>query len=243
MNKMLTTLAAGLLLILMVSPVLALGPVNLEADAGIYSKYVWRGLIVTDDPVAQAGVSGSLMGMGFGIWGNMDLTDVNANSREFNEIDYTFTYGIGLPIVSVDVGLIYYDFPNSNIDGTGEFFASARSGLLFSPTLSVYYDFKEIKGGYIRAEASHGVPINTIFDFEIGVAVGNGTADYAKGYYGHNKSGLTDYQITASLPLKMFPLVSIKPAISYTNLLGESNDAAVDDSDALVLGVSASFKF
>jgi uncharacterized protein (TIGR02001 family) len=243
MNKITTLLLTVLVLTAATLPALALGPVDMQADAGIYSKYVWRGLTVTDDPVAQAGVSGSLMGMGFGIWGNMDLTDANANEMEFNEIDYTLTYGVGLPMATLEFGLIYYDFPNTMVDGTAEIYAHGESSLLFSPSLTIFYDFKEVDGGYILAAASHSVPVNTMFDFELGVSAGYGSADYAAGYYGHNNAGLSDFRVSAALPLKMFPMVEIAPEVIYSNLLGDSKDVAGDDSDALVFGVRASFGF
>ena len=32
-----------------------------------------------------------------GVWGNMELTDVNGTSGEFTEIDYSLAYSLGLP--------------------------------------------------------------------------------------------------------------------------------------------------
>jgi hypothetical protein len=80
-------------------------PVDLSADLGLYSAYVWRGQIVNDHAVLQPSVTASKGPFSFNIWGNWNL-DQPAGRDDDLEIDYTAAYT--LPInsddVSVDVG-------------------------------------------------------------------------------------------------------------------------------------------
>ena len=80
------TLLAALLL---AGPVAqAAGPVDLEAELGLFNKYVWRGMTVTPDPVLQPRAAANIMGFGLEFWGNVDTSDVNGYEWQFTEVDW-----------------------------------------------------------------------------------------------------------------------------------------------------------
>ena len=64
-------------------------PLSCGAEAGIYSKYIWRGLEVNDKGVSQPEVWVSLYGFEAGVWGNLELTDTLENKGKFIEVDYS----------------------------------------------------------------------------------------------------------------------------------------------------------
>lgn len=73
-------------------------PLTLEvgADAAVMSKYVWRGILLTDDPVLQPSLTVGCLDVSINILGSMDLTDVNDNGKEFNELDFTIDYSFAV---------------------------------------------------------------------------------------------------------------------------------------------------
>ena len=111
-NLMACTLV-GALLLAFAAPALALGPLGPEvsAELAVWNKYVWRGIIATDDPVLQPAAEVGFGGISLGVWANLELTDVNDSQTEFTEVDYTLAYGLKLPMVDLEAGLIHYAFP------------------------------------------------------------------------------------------------------------------------------------
>ena len=63
-------------------------PWSIDAALDYNSKYVWRGILVTDDPVLQPSITFAFKGFSLNIWANMDLTDVNDNDGEVKGSDF-----------------------------------------------------------------------------------------------------------------------------------------------------------
>ncbi len=246
MKKILLT---SLTLIMMVSaamPALALGPLDANADLAFMSKYVWRGMVVNPEAVLQPGVSASFLGFGVGFWGNIDMTDIYNNSGEFTETDWIANYGFSFPLISIDFGLIYYDFPNTDSNATTEFYVTGSAGVLLSPTLSIYYDFDEVDGTYINAGISHGIALGPELDLDLGASLGLGDSGYNKSYFGIDDGGMTDFLFTASVPFEAIPFFTITPSVNYSTQMGDAKDKtdSLDgDSDAFFYGITASFSF
>ncbi len=259
MFKQLKTLMLCLALITMAVPALAMGPVDVSADLALNSKYVWRGMTATDDIVLQPGFSANLLGFGVGFWGNMDLSDYNGNEWEFNEMDYILTYEMALPMISLSAGLIYYDFPNSDADGTTELYLSAASSVLLSPSLTVYQDIDNIKGAYWEASVSHGMPLFPMANLDFKGTLGLGSKGYLAGYFGvipsidnpleianFTGASMSDFTFSVRMPYHAMPFITITPAVTYSTLLGDAKDSAAGferNEDAFFAGVTASFSF
>lgn len=255
----LKTLVLGACLVAVAAPALALGPVDINADLTLNSKYVWRGMTATDDAVLQPGFSANLLGFGVGFWGNMDLSDYNDTEWKFNEIDYTLTYELNFPLVSFGAGLIYYDFPNTDADGTTELYLSASASVLLSPSLTVYQDIDNIKGAYWEASVGHGVPLSPMADLNLGATLGLGSKGYLAGYFGvipsvddpgeftdFTGASMSDLTLRASVPYKAVPFFTVTPAITYSTLLGDAKDSAKGyerNEDAFYYGLTVSFSF
>ncbi len=240
----------------------ALGPVGASARVSLFSKYVWRGLVVTDDPVLQPEIAADFLGFGASIWGNMDLTDYHRTSEDpsglkgqMNEVDYNLHYGISLPLLKLEAGLIFYDFPNTNESATTEIYLSAAAGVLFSPSVSLYYDMDEIDGGYIQLGASHDVAMSPGSNLNLAASLGYGSKDYVQGYFGPLPvdkalttlgAGPTNFQLSAALPYHLLPMVTVTPSVTYSTLLGDASDAADlagNDKNAFFFGVTAGLSF
>lgn len=172
----LATLATGL-------PGALPAQVTLGADAGVFSAYVWRGLSLTNRPVLQpdgwlsvpvAGGSFLLSG-----WANVDLGRYDDASDELSEgggtgslnvteVDLTAEYGHGLGGgVTGAVGAILYLFPNDagftdDLNTTEIYGRLQASKLPLAPKVTVWYDVNKVKGAYIEANLSQGLPIKAL---------------------------------------------------------------------------------
>ena len=102
--------------------------VNVNAGAGLFSKYVWRGQNRVDDWVLQPSISVGYRGLTGSIWANMDLHGDVVDKRDFTEVDCSVDYSNTFPgqdVFGYSFGLICYDFPNTRVPATRE---GARSG-------------------------------------------------------------------------------------------------------------------
>jgi len=245
MKKMLLTTMTLLMMISAALPALAFGPLDLEADMTYMSKFVWRGLVFNPEAVLQPSFSAGILGIGFNFWGNMDMTDINGKSGEFTEIDWVASYGLPLPFVDLDFGLIYYDLIADD-DATAEAYVSGSMGFLLNPTLSIYYDFMDADGAYVNAGISYPVALGPEINLELGASVGFGDSSYSDFYFGVDSTGMTDFLITASVPFHPIPFFTVTPNVNYGTQMGDfktATDNADGESDAFFYGLSASFSF
>jgi len=52
-------------------------PVSFAFDATYASRYVWRGIVVTEDPVFEPSIEVGIGDVTLNVWANLDTTDVN----------------------------------------------------------------------------------------------------------------------------------------------------------------------
>ncbi len=225
--------------------------VGFEVTADFFSKYVWRGQNLVDDWVFQPGASVSCAGLTASIWGNLELTDETDHKGEFTEVDYALDYSGQVPGVEVlgfSVGVIYYDFPNTDFDGTTEIYWGLSLDVPASPSLTVYRDLDEVEGTYVSAGVAHSVESLLEFgsDMPVGLeasaSIGWGDSSYNEGYWGTDGGELNDLVSSLAFPLEIAG-VSVTPRVSYIVLLGSDiRDASADD-DYFFAGVSLSKSF
>ena len=248
-------LALAGLLLLVPATGLAVGPLDLNAEVGCYGHYLWRGMTLTDGAVVQPELSAEVAGFGLNLWGNLNAQDP-AGNHSFNEYDVTVSYGVGLPVASLDLGVIYYALPNASDANTAEAFATASASLPLSPSLSVYRDVDQIDGWYWEAGVSRGMTLAPGASLDLTARAGLGSDRYLAGYFpaaaskaldtGTTASSLTDYSVTAALPWHPTPLATITPSLSWCSLVkdaGASVEAAGGTKGALVWGIAASVGF
>jgi hypothetical protein len=153
MGKRETLVLALGILICSTKDVLSADKVDLELTTSFQSKYIWRGQNIDDDPVFQPSLSASYKGFTVAVWGNLEMTNINGNSGEFSEIDYSIAYSgtvPGMKGIGYSVGAIYYDFPATDAAGTTEVYWGLNFDLPLSPSITVYHDVDEAEGAYLR---------------------------------------------------------------------------------------------
>ena len=222
---------------------------SVGVDMAVMSRYVWRGLLLTDDPVLQPSLTVGYAGVSLNVWGNMDLGSVNDNEGDFNEVDFTLSYEHTYKKASFSGGLIHYTFPNTDFASTTEVFASVSLDVPLAPTFAGYWDADEVQGTYLTFDLSHSVPLPKIRDgltwsLDLSAGVGWGSPDHNEGYFGAEEDGVTDFRAGLSLPISVGEHWTITPGVNYSTVLDDDLEDAIDgDSDHVVAGITVSFSF
>ena len=226
--------------------------VSLTTD--FMGKYIWRGQNLSDDPVFQPSVALGYESLTVSLWGNMDLTNINGNSGDFSELDYSIDYSDDLPGidgVGYSVGVIYYDFPGTSVGDTTEIYWGFHFDLPLSPSVTVYHDLDEAEGSYVSLALEHSV--ESIFELcpelpvgmDIGVSLGWGSGSYNKYYWGIDESKIQDLMFSISFPMEIGGW-TVAPNMNYVTLVSDDiRDADVygTSSDFFVAGISLSKSF
>jgi hypothetical protein len=201
---------------------------------------------VVDGSVFQPSVGVSYQGFALSIWGNVEMTDVNDSSGEFTEVDYTAEYSLSWEGWSFSGGVIFYDFPSTDVPSTTEIYGSVGMDTLLSPTLTVYQDVDEANGTYANFSVEHsvvdlfnpweGASVSAVFS----ASVGYGSSDHNEFYYGADESAFTDALFSASVPIQVHEAVTVSPSISFSTLLDNSIRKAMGEDDNVWAGISLS---
>ncbi len=223
-----------------------LSEIEVEVYAEAVSQYVWRGMVITDDPVVQPGLTLSLRGLSFDFWTNLDLTDVNSpgNHYRISEIAYTLSYGFE-PADGLDLefGAILYTFPESGDDPTTELYGSAEFDLPLSPTLTVYRDIDATDGWYVNLAIGRDFALSERLGLELGAGVGWGDKANNDGYFGVNRHALVDMSVSAGLTYVLAEALEATVFVTYSDLIAGELRRAVGRPGNLFGGVGLSYSF
>jgi hypothetical protein len=228
-------------------------PVDVEVGADIFSHYVWRGLILTDDPVLQPSLTLSACGFSANVWGSIDMTDINEDMGQdyhLQELDYTFSYDFS-PVEGLDlgVGTIFYTFPGTEYDSTQEVYGSVALSMVpyVTPSITVYYDVDEVEGFYVVGALDSEFGLTEKMTLGLGASLAYGDGDYNEFYYYIDKAGLADLNFSASLGYQVNDTFSVGISAGYMVIVGsdvkdslEANDMSTNQ---FFMGVSAAFAF
>ena len=160
-------------------------------DLDLFSSYVWRGLSLTNKPVAQPAVWVSFPAGGASItaggWSSIDLgayddpnDDISESggSSSFNFAEFDPYAEVSFPAgkATLTGGVTAYIYPNdeglTSDANTVEIYGKVGFDVPLSPQLSVYYDVDKIKGAYIQADISHSLAASEKISIDLGAAAG-----------------------------------------------------------------------
>lgn len=226
-------------------------PFDVEVGADLFSHYVWRGFVVTDDPVLQPSLTLSMAGFSLNVWGSMDLTDVNeepGDDYRLQEVDYTLSYGFtATEGLDVEVGVIDYTFAGAK--STAEVYGSVALSMVpyVTPSITAYYDFDEAEGWYFSAALDSSFALTEKLGLDLGASLGYADASYNEFYWGVADDGLNDLNFSAGLSYQVNDMFSIGISAGYMVLVGsdvkDAAEAGDMATDQFFMGVSASFAF
>jgi len=203
-----------------------------SADVAILSQYIWRGQELSRDSIViQPSMTISYMGFSANLWGNLDTDQYKSDEDDnWNETDFTLSYGKEFGMLSVEGGYIYYGL--DGCEDTQEIFVSLGLDTFLSPSLTVYKDIDAYPSWYFLLGISHAFEITEKVSLELSGSVSyllskddddypeidNGTPT------GDEFENFHDGVISASLPIAVTKYMTITPTLSYTFPL--SSDAS-----------------
>lgn len=238
-----------ILLIAAVTVAGAASAATVDADIGIYSKYIWRGMQLDENPVVQGGVTVSHdAGFYANVWGNYSLEDDYIGVEGLNEVDYTVGYGGSLGAVDYDLGYIYYSFPNTGWDSTSEIYAGlALNNMVITPSLYVYYDVDEANGFYAVADLNYSTNVTEELSVEVGASMAWASSNFNNFYYGDDSSMLSDASVYAGLGFAVTESVSLSASVACSfypdSSAADAADSAWADDVNIYGGLSLAYSF
>lgn len=220
--------------------------VSFDVRTDIYSAYVWRGKALDKHAVAQPSVIGTLDAQEFGsfalkVWSNWDLSQRSGDSKEtrtgggINVLLFSPSYTKAIGPVEVTIGNIFYTFPGDgypqNSKSTYELFTTlAYKNPVVTPSLSVYYDYRGVGGGflednplkdlYARVALDKTVPLGERVTASGTVLLGGGTDHYNAVRYCSPGEGFADYQASVRVSYAVTDALSVGATLAYTGLIG-----------------------
>jgi hypothetical protein len=227
--------------------------IEINTSLDFCSDYVWRGLVINDEPVFQPSFTatqtiGRLGSFSFNIWGNLDFTDYYGTNNKFSEIDLTASYTLPSGPLGLEVGFIHYSFPSTDARATTEVyilagFAPADIPLAFF--IGAFYDFDEIDGFYLSGKITSLIPLTPQLSLELALSAGYANSGYNQGYFNVSESSLVDSLASAALIYKVSDLFSLSAYGQYMSLLDSTlkETAPINNRDKLTGCLSLKFDF
>lgn len=229
-------------------------PFSLDAKTDIYSAYIWRGKALDKHGVAQPSVIGTYDAGDWGafsvkLWSNWDLSQKSSDSREtktgggINVFNVTPSYTKNFGPVGLTVGNIFYTFPGDgypkNSKSTYELFTTlAYKNAVATPSFSVYYDYRDVGGGFLDDNPTKDLYARAALDKTISlgnrltaggtVLLGGGTSHYNAVRYRSSDEGFADYQASVNMMYAVTDAFSVGATLAYTGLIG--GDLGLDRS-------------
>jgi uncharacterized protein (TIGR02001 family) len=209
------------------------------ADLGLFSSYVWRGLSLTNKPVAQPDLyltfPAGKASVTVGGWANIDLgkydgtNDISESGglSAFNFAEFDPWAEISFPVgdkTTLTGGATAYIYPNdaglTSDFNTVEIYAKAAFATVLSPKLAVWYDVDKVKGAYFEGSIAHSLPLGEKNSLSLGALAGFNAGQHADfdangnpraEFFNFADNGFTHLDLSAGLPLTA-GVLSITPA-------------------------------
>ena len=228
---------------------------ELALDA--YSAYVWRGQVLTDEPVWQPGATLGMNLYGYGkayatVWASFDATRRNRQAAfgGLNEIDYTAGYEVALGEATLCAGHIWYTFPKANgpdyAHSTREVFATlAYNNAYIVPFIEAYYDYAVAEGAYATVGLCKAFPLTDRLVAGAEISGGGGSGGYTRNQFdgANGKMWLIDGNAALSVSYALTDALSIGARIAWMSLLDDRLKGVYHRDHILWGGINLSMTF
>lgn len=224
-----------------------------SAEATLTSKFLWRGLRLTDGWCFQPSATVAAKGLSLNVWGNMDLQSLNEGDHRLlkenplatgcpsglrglmSEIDITASYSGDLSSIGFDLGMIAYILPytsESNPSTTELFGSLSFPEVPLAPRVALYADVDETRkyagtGVYLELTAEHsfGLTGTRLESIDLSARMGAINGGYA-GYWHEDGlgAGLHDVGVGARFPIRLGQGWTSTVSAGYSRLIGKYRD-------------------
>jgi len=235
-----------------------------SVELGFLTGYLWHGMLINDEPVAQPSLTLESFGFGFNVWGNYDFTDNSSEEAPaFTEVDYTLSYSFDLAPFAFSFGYSHYDYPNTYEveelpDGTIArrspentrlaYGYAEMSDLAVVPSLTVEYGVDGDDALYSAFGLAYERAIAATLTVELTGSLAWANAAYHRSQFDADEYALSDATLGASLIWNPSEPFSITASLLYSTFVSETiSDAAeasgYDAPDAMVAGLTLGYAF
>jgi len=218
-----------------------------DVYAGMYSKYVFRGIDLSDNKwVSQFGADLSYKGFTLSYWSNL-LTDDGVilgssfESGDISETDVTLNYTFSpVKLLTFNVGNTFYSL--ENFEDTNEIYLKTTFNTLLSPTLALYWDWDQSKetGLFYTFSLGHTFELVKGLGLNLGALIGYNQRNYS---VSEAYSNWNQYELTAGLDYSVTDNVKLSAVYTYSNAVSEKARDLGGVEDQSVFGFKAAFIF
>lgn len=237
---------------------------TLGADLDLFSSYVWRGLTLTNKPVAQPALyltfpvgsaevtAGGWANIELGQYDGADDISESGGASSFDLAEFDPYAEVSFPVgkATLTGGITGYIYPNdfglTEDANTVELYGKVGLDVPLSPELSIYYDVDKIDGAYLEGGVSHSLGASEKVSIDLGALVGFNAGqdcdgdfalDTCTNSFNFADNGFTHVDFSAGIPFAA-GVFSITPVI---HLQVNGDDAtkftgAADENDVKVWG-------
>lgn len=196
---------------------------GISANVGVFSDYRFRGITQTDTkPAVQGGFDYShSSGFYIGNW-NSSLAELGT------ELDFYFGYSTEIGGVGIDVGNLYYYYPNATDGNTNELYLGLTYGPVTFKTSYATTSYFGVPGSknHLYYNLSGSFPLSDQVSIDVAAGFHAGKGEQAKGY---------DYLVGLSYDLgNDFSL-----GLAYVSTSGNIKPSS--DATGVVLSITKSF--
>jgi hypothetical protein len=212
------------------STVPARAQTEVGVDLGLFSSYVWRGLTMTNKPVAQPAIYVSFpvgsTSITAGGWSSIDLGKYDDFENDlsqtgggsgFNLAEFQPYAEVSFPLgrATLTGGVTGYIYPNdapapalglmTSEQNTWEIYGKLGFDATLSPEISVYYDVDKVKGAYVEGGISYSLDASERVWVDLGAVAGFSAGQDASGNIDEEAprfldNGFTHLDLSAGIP-------------------------------------------
>jgi len=220
-----------------------------DVYAGMYNKYLFRGIDLSDNEwVSQFGADLSYKGFTLSYWSNLlthDIADTAFDSGDISETDVTLNYSFSpVKLLTFNVGNTFYSLENA--EDTNEIYLKTTLNTLLSPTLSLYWDWdqSEETGLFYTFSVGHTFELVKGLGLNLGALVSYNQQNFS---VSEDFSNWNNYELSAGLDYSVNDNVKLSASYTYSNAISHKarqlGGAGLGINDESLFGFKAAFIF
>lgn len=239
--------ACALCMVAMVSTAKAEVVVSGDVYAGMYNKYVFRGVDLSDNKwVSQFGADLSYKGFTLSYWSNLLTADGTIlgsafESGDISETDITLNYEYSpIELLTFNIGNTFYSL--ENFEDTNEIYLKTTVNTLLSPTFSIFYDWDQSKetGLFYSFSVGHTFELMKGLGLNVGALVSYNQRNYS---VSEAYSNWNNYELSTGLDYAINDNFSISASYTYSNAISDKARDLGGITDESIYGFKAAFNF
>lgn len=209
------------------------------------SRYVWRGIALSEGTVMQPSIWVSAFDLTFEVWSNFVIND-EPNQGEFNEINLIFYYDLEWNKITIEPSLIIYLYPNQE-DAPATTEGSLKFSYPIGP-ISIFtshiFDIVEYGGSYFgEAGLSYEHEFKPELSLEASLSLGWASSEFNNVNIGFSKSALNVAGGGLSLSYYLKESLYIRPHLELSAIVDKDLRSELDDPTIVTGGLAIGMEF